>query len=82
VNIFKSQRTCPGKTRPMLTGRTMPLWSRYCVVKVLIRIKDGEVTTMAKHSRENGADLFAIPFALLCRRQKMVSEPYIVVDLD
>jgi hypothetical protein len=37
---------------------------------------------MAKHSRENGADLFAISFALLRRRQKMVSEPYIVVDLD
>jgi hypothetical protein len=37
---------------------------------------------MAKHSRENGADLFAIPFALLCRRQQMVSEQYIVVDLD
>ena len=36
-----------------------------------------EVTTSAKHSRENGADLFAIPFALL-RRQKMVSGPYIV----
>jgi hypothetical protein len=29
---------------------------------------------MAKHSRENGVDLFAIPFALLRRRQKMVSE--------
>ena len=28
---------------------------------------------MAKHSRENGADLFAIPFALLRRRQKMVN---------
>ena len=37
---------------------------------------------MAKHSRENGADLFAIPFALLRPRQKMISEPYIVVDLD
>src|SRR5258708_23858517 len=37
---------------------------------------------MAKHSSENGADLFAIPFALARRRQKMVSEPYIVVDLD
>lgn len=32
-----------------------------------------EVATMAKHSRENGADLFAIPFALLRRRQKMVN---------
>jgi hypothetical protein len=41
-----------------------------------------EVATMAKHSRENGADLFAMPFALMRRRQKMVSEPYIVVDLD
>jgi hypothetical protein len=35
-----------------------------------------EVTTMAKHSRENGADLFAIPFALLrIQRRSRRSSP-------